>query len=149
MPWQNARVFAEVQALINRDLADREAVPRTDRDSMLGLLAHLIESQCKKGDTSIRTVASRLGMTVHGLRQQLKEHNVAYDEFVLCVRQTAAMRHIESSHYDLTTIALILGYSDLSAFSRSFKRWYGRSPSACRNHASKAVTPGILLRSHN
>ena len=148
MPRQNARVFAEVQALISRHLADRGAVLHTDRDSRLGLLAHIIESQCKRGDTSIRAVASRLGLTVHGLRQQLKECNVAYDEFVLSVRQTVAMRHVESSHHDLTTIALMLGYSELSAFSRSFKRWYGRSPSACRNHSSKSLAPEIL-RSHD
>jgi AraC-like DNA-binding protein len=51
----------------------------------------------------------------------------------LSVRQTVARRHVESSDYDLTTIALMLGYSELSAFSRAFRRWHGQSPSACRN----------------
>jgi AraC-like DNA-binding protein len=138
MPGRNGRAFAEMQALINHQLAltDGAAGLRTDRDSRLGLIAHVVESQCKSGDVSIGAVANRLGLTVHALRRQLKECNVAFDEFVLSVRQSAALRLAESSNYDLTTIALMLGYSDLSAFSRAFKRWHGRSPSAWRNQSS-------------
>jgi AraC-like DNA-binding protein len=132
MPQQNARVFAEVQALISHQLADREADLCSSRDSRLALLAHAIENQCKGGDASIGAVARRMGLTVHGLRRQLRECNVAYDEFVLSVRQTVAMRYVASSDYDLTTVALMLGYSELSAFSRAFKRWHGRSPGAYR-----------------
>jgi AraC-like DNA-binding protein len=137
MPQRNARNFAEVQSLVSRQLAavDSEAGRRSDPDSRLGLLAHIIESQCKSGDASVSAVARRMGLTVHGLRRLLKECNVAYDELVVSVRQTVAMRHVESSDYDLTTIALMLGYSELSAFSRAFKRWHGQSPSACRKQA--------------
>jgi AraC-like DNA-binding protein len=135
MPQQNARAFAELRALIRHQLSsiDRKAEQRSDRDSRLSLLAHVIESQCKVGDTSIGAVAKRVGLTVHGLRTQLKDCGVAYDELVLSVRQTAAKRYVESSDYDLTTIAFMLGYSELSAFSRAFKRWHGKSPSALRS----------------
>ena len=137
MPQRNAVKFAEAQALISHQLAsvDSAAGLRSDRDSRLGLLAHIIESQCKSGDASIGAVAGRMGLTVHGLRRKLRECSAAYDELLLCVRQTAAMRYVESSDYDLTTIALMLGYSELSAFSRAFKRWHGQSPGACRHQA--------------
>lgn len=135
MPRPNARVFAEVQALISHQLAEREADLASSPDSRLGLLGHVIESQCRSGDASIGAVARRMGLTVHGLRRQLGECNVAYDELVPCVRQTAAMRYVESCDYDLTTIALMLGYSELSAFSRAFGRWHGQSPSSRRNRA--------------
>ncbi|GLS38136.1 AraC family transcriptional regulator [Mesorhizobium tianshanense] len=138
MPQQNARAFAEFRALIRHQLAsvDREVDLRSDRDSRLSLLAHVIQSQFKVGDASIGAVAKRVGLTVHGLRRQLKDCGVAYDEFVLSVRQVAARRYVESSDYDLTSIALMLGYSELSAFSRAFKRWHGQSPSALRSHAT-------------
>lgn len=138
MPWQDARVFAAAQAWIDHQLAvaDGAAGRRSDRDSRLGLLAHIIEAQCKQGDASIGAVARRMGLTVHGLRRQLRDCDAAYDEFLLSVRQAAALRYVESADHDLTTIALMLGYSELSAFSRAFRRWHGRSPSACRNRAS-------------
>jgi AraC-like DNA-binding protein len=138
MPQQNARAFAKFRALIRHQLAsvDREVDLRSDRDSRLSLLAHVIQRQLKVGDASIGAVAKRIGLTVHGLRRQLKDCGVAYDEFVLSVRQVAARRYVESSDYDLTSIALMLGYSELSAFSRAFKRWHGQNPSALRSHAT-------------
>jgi AraC-like DNA-binding protein len=138
MPQQDAAAFAEIHALISHQLAsrDREGGPRSDRDSKLGLLAHIVESQCRSGDVSIGTVAKRMGQTVHGLRRQLRDCEIAYDELVLSVRQALAMRYVESTDYDLTTIALMLGYSELSAFSRAFKRWHGESPSALRRQLS-------------
>jgi AraC-like DNA-binding protein len=138
MPRQNAQTFAEAQAWINHRLAlmDSTAGLRSGEDSRLGLLAHIIESQCKRGNVSISTVAGRMGLTVHGLRRELRKCNVAYDEFLLSVRQNVARRYVESADHDLTTIALMLGYSELSAFSRAFKLWHGLSPIACRKHAS-------------
>jgi AraC-like DNA-binding protein len=142
MPQQNPRAFAGLHALIRRQLAsaDNEAGARSSQDSRLGLLAHIIESQCKKGDTSIRAIATRMGVTVHALRQQLRECNVAYDELLISVRQTMAMRYVETSDLDLTAIALMLGYSELSAFSRAFKRWHGQSPGAIRSQRWQSGT---------
>jgi AraC-like DNA-binding protein len=138
MPERNARRFAEVGALIRHQLAlvDGEAGLRSDRDSRLSLLAHVIESQCKTGDASIGAVARRMGLTVHGLRRQLKDCGAAFDELTLSVRQRVARRYVENSDSQLTAIALALGYSDLSAFSRAFKRWHGQSPSAVRRQVS-------------
>lgn len=138
MPQHNAHEFAQLRALIRHQLSsiDGKAEQRGDRDSRLSLIAYVIESQCKLGDASIGAVAKRVGLTVHGLRMQLKDYGVAYDEFVLSVRQSAAKRYVETSEHDLTTIAFMLGYSELSAFSRAFKRWHGQSPSALRNRAS-------------
>lgn len=138
MPQRDPGTFAEVRALIHHLLAsvDSEGDGRSDVDGKLGLLAHVIESQCKKGDASISAVARRIGLTVYGLRRQLKECDLAYDELLLSVRQALAKRYVENSDYDLTTIALTLGYSELSAFSRAFKHWHGQSPSAVRSQFS-------------
>jgi AraC-like DNA-binding protein len=137
MPQRSARAFAEVHVLVRHQLMsmDREASLRKDPDTTLGLLTHVIESQCKKGEPSIGAVARQMGLAVHGLRRQLRECNVAFDELLLSVRQRVALRLVEESDCDLTAIALMLGYSELSAFSRAFKRWHGHSASAYRRRA--------------
>jgi AraC-like DNA-binding protein len=139
MPLHDRRLFDGVHATLRHQLAvrDGEADLRSDSDSKLGLLAHIVERQCKAGEASIGAVAKRMGLTVNGLRRQLRECNVGYDELLLSVRQTVAKRYVLTSGYDLTAIALMLGYSDLSAFSRAFKRWHGKSPSAFRDHGQR------------
>ena len=44
------------------------------------------------------------------------------------VRREIATYHLCRGDMQLTQLAMILGYSELSAFSRSFRRWYGVSP---------------------
>ncbi|WP_369692049.1 helix-turn-helix domain-containing protein [Caulobacter segnis] len=39
----------------------------------------------------------------------------------------------------MSQIAEILGYSELSAFDRAFRRWYDRPPSAIRRQAAAAA----------
>jgi len=49
--------------------------------------------------------------------------------------QAAASRYVRDQNMDLTEIAFLLGFSELSTFSRSFKRWTGKSPIQCRKAA--------------
>jgi AraC-like DNA-binding protein len=136
----NARVFADVHALVTHQLAvrDQEAPARRDRDGTLGLLEHVIAHQCKAGDVSIAAVARRAGRSIYGLRRDLRDCDAPFDELLLSVRQRAALRYVEQSDRDLTTIASLLGYSELSAFSRAFRRWHGKSPTQAR-----AVARGV------
>jgi AraC-like DNA-binding protein len=48
------------------------------------------------------------------------------------VRKDKAMRYVASDHYALGEIAFLLGFSELSAFSRAFKRWTGIAPAQYR-----------------
>ena len=44
------------------------------------------------------------------------------------IRQELAITYATQPHIPLTDIAALLGYSELSAFSRAFKRWTGMAP---------------------
>ena len=47
-------------------------------------------------------------------------------------RKSLVGSHLEDLSLSLTEIAFLLGFSDVSSFSRAFKRWFGTSPSAMR-----------------
>jgi AraC-like DNA-binding protein len=94
----------------------------------LGALRYVIESQCKAGDVSIGAVARRMGLTVNGLRRLLKACEAPFDELVSDVRRNLALHYVEQTDRMLTEVALLLGYSELSAFSRAFKTWTGVGP---------------------
>jgi AraC-like DNA-binding protein len=47
------------------------------------------------------------------------------------------MRYVAEPHIPLTEIAFLLGYSELSAFSRAFRQWTGMAPVHYRQRHGK------------
>ena len=54
------------------------------------------------------------------------------------VRKDKALRYVADDQYALGEIAFLLGFSELSAFSRAFKRWTGMAPAQYRARHQKA-----------
>jgi len=87
-----------------------------------------IRSNLARQDCSIDEVAAMLAVAPRTLQRQLKARGTSFSRLVEDVRSTAACRHLAESQLSLTQLAAILGYSELSAFSRAFHRWHGQSP---------------------
>ena len=76
--------------------------------------------------------AAYLGVSRRTLYRQLRDARVTYGELVDRVRKDRARVWLKYSELPIETIALRLGFSDHASFSRAFKRWNGRSPTAFR-----------------
>ena len=90
----------------------------------------IAETLCD-GAPTIRTVAKRLGTSVRTLQRRLGEHDAVFSALVDDVRREIALRYLDGTA-ELTEIAFLTGYSELSAFSRAFRRWTGSTPLAER-----------------
>jgi AraC-like DNA-binding protein len=95
------------------------------KDIVLELLPH--------GQADIDRVAQRLHMSRQTLYRKLKKENLVFQELVEEIRQEKALEIIKDKSHSLSEIAFVLGFSELSAFSRAFKRWTGKSPKQYRN----------------
>jgi AraC-like DNA-binding protein len=78
------------------------------------------------------TLAKQCHMSRQTLYRRLKKEGLGFHELVEEVRKDKAMRYVASDHYALGEIAFLLGFSELSAFSRAFKRWTGMAPAQYR-----------------
>jgi AraC-like DNA-binding protein len=47
------------------------------------------------------------------------------------------MDYLEAREHTLTQVAFLLGYSEVSAFNRAFKRWTGVTPMHYRRNGKK------------
>ncbi|MFL5492921.1 MAG: helix-turn-helix transcriptional regulator, partial [Gemmatimonadales bacterium] len=141
MARPDSDAFDRAARFLQRQLAaDSGAAAGPDRrarEAELGVLSYVIESQCRAGDVGIGAVAGRMGVTVYRLRRRLKAFQAPFDELVSAVRRRLAIRYVEQTDRSMTEIALLLGYSELSAFSRAFKAWTGTGPADHR----RAVRP--------
>ncbi|TGE26261.1 AraC family transcriptional regulator [Hymenobacter metallicola] len=81
---------------------------------------------------TLATVADRLTMGVRTLQLKLKETGHTYQQLLDAVRHDLAQSHLRDAQLSTTDIAFLLGYSEPSAFVRSFKKWTGQTPGAFR-----------------
>lgn len=78
---------------------------------------------------TINDVARRLNLSTRSLQRHLKEEGSHFQTLLDEVRQDFA-KHFLQKQTPIKEIAYILGYNGVSAFSRSFKRWTGKTPGA-------------------
>jgi len=107
-------------------------------DDLIGQVRHLIELQFAEGGPQLAAVARALGMTTWTLQRRLRAHQVTFNDLVRAVRRDLALRYVAEPHIPLTDVALMLGYSELSALSRAFRSWTGMAPARYRReHAAQ------------
>jgi len=79
-------------------------------------------------DPSLEGVAKQLGMSARTLRRQLAQERTTLRAILDDVRRTRA-DELLARGLAVKAVALELGFSEPSAFSRAYKRWTGRAPS--------------------
>ena len=78
------------------------------------------------------------------IRRALADAGLGFREAVDATRFDMARHYLEQRQLPLSEIALLLGYSELSAFTRAFTRWAGIQPTRLsQRHAAPLKTPGF------
>lgn len=77
----------------------------------------------------VEDVARKIGVSTRSLQGLLKEENTTYQSLLNEVRKEVSIKHLKNKKFNITDVAFLTGFSDLSVFSRSFKKWTGLTPS--------------------
>lgn len=101
---------------LNDHIRDTTAVSRI-------IMSHLPER------VTVEEVASELNMSSRTLQRRLKDENTSFRKLSDSLCLDFARNQLKKRKYSLSEIAFLLNYSDLSAFSRAFKKKYGTPPS--------------------
>jgi AraC-like DNA-binding protein len=138
-------------ALLFRDDPIHRPMPKADRGKLACLRAELmrlggntgvvplldrvqgeIRSLLPDGQASIENVSNNLRLARWTLQRRLADQGFSFSDIVDLVRRALAIHYIGQPSVSVVAIAEILGYSELSAFSRAFSRWFGVCPSRFR-----------------
>ncbi|WP_205510989.1 AraC family transcriptional regulator [Longitalea arenae] len=84
------------------------------------------------GIVSLEETAANFHMSPRTLQRRLKEEAVNFQQLADNARQYLAVQTLKQGKYTVKEIAYMMGYNELSAFSRAFKRWTGKSPESYR-----------------
>jgi AraC-like DNA-binding protein len=115
----------ELRRLLDRHLLQMKAGAGESIDEQV---RKAIRSSMSRQDCSIEEVAAILSIAPRTLQRHLHQRGTNFSRLLAEIRADAARRHLAEAQLSLTQLAAILGYSELSAFSRAFHRWHGRSP---------------------
>ena len=80
------------------------------------------------GDPGIESIAITLGLTPRTLQRHLKDEGTSYRDLRDFFRRTMACQLLSNPKIPIKEIAFLLGYQDLKAFYRAFRRWENHSP---------------------
>ncbi|AWL27700.1 AraC family transcriptional regulator [Acinetobacter defluvii] len=108
-------------------------------------LQHSILKGLQKNNYQIETIATQLQMSVRQLQRHLQQQETTYQERVQEIRQLLAKQYLQDPHLSLHEIAILLSYSEQSAFQRAFKLWSGLTPRQWRNSQLKNAKKPILI----
>jgi AraC-like DNA-binding protein len=116
---------------LHAELQGRAAAARPE--DFVGQVVQEIRAGFCEGEPGIDGVAARLGMSRASLYRRLAGAGIDFTRATEAVRRELAMMYVGQAHIPLTEIAALLGYSELSAFSRAFRRWTGVAPAGFRS----------------
>jgi AraC-like DNA-binding protein len=129
----------------NRDVAalhDRvlvEQLARLDKKDVMARFRASVLERMTSGDLSEDNLARDLHMSRRSLQRRLAQAEATYQSLVDETRREMALRYLADPDKSATDIAFLLGYSQQSAFTRAFRRWTGKSPSAYRSSKAPAT----------
>lgn len=129
MPQGNVRLLDVLRCSLTSlspATAGRAAEPAVD--PLLSRIRTEIRYSMGQGVPALSHVAETLRMPRWTLQRRLDGMGVTFSALVERTRQELAREYLARPTMPIGEIALLLGYSEISAFSRAFRKWTGVSP---------------------
>ena len=127
VPAADNRLYPILRHYLDHVLEDMPA-----GDDLIASVQRAIAESMRHGDPGLTQVARALAVGPRSLQRQLREYGTDFKGLLDDTRRHFALRYLQDRRNTLTEVAYLLGYSEVSAFNRAFKRWTGSTPSAHR-----------------
>ncbi len=99
-----------------------------DQYSLSDRIRQLLLAQQPFHNLSMTDCAAQLNVTESTLKRRLQNEATHYKAILDEVLADLAKKYLSDDEQSIQDISILLGFSDRSAFARSFKRWSGMSP---------------------
>ena len=133
MPTADPRLLLLLRKCL-KEVGFRAQGPQSVYQQLRDLLLLSLPNGCP----TLEQASEALGVPTWTIQRRLEAMNSTYKDVVASTRRNLALSYLKQRHLPLTEIAFLLGFSELSAFTRAFKRWMGVSPSQYRQREVQA-----------
>ena len=127
MPSHDPRLMVAMRQCLQQ-IAGRNDLRASITDQVrAAVAAHLAD-----GTPTLDVIAAELRLATSHIQRELHRDGLTFLTLIERARRDLAFSYLRQRQLSLSEIALLLGYSELSAFSRAVRRWTGSSPRAVR-----------------
>lgn len=124
-----------------RALLDRQAqallmaVP--DSDEFDRALQQMMLKLLPESAATLSRTAHELHLSIRTLQRRLDARRLTWQQLLDRTREQLARQYLGDQALTLSDIALLLGYSEQSAFTRAYRRWTGETPALTRRRVKR------------
>lgn len=105
---------------------------RLQRDDVVARVRAVLTELLPRGEPGAAAVAARLHLSERSLQRRLAEVQTGFSAVLKDTRHSLAKSYLRDPQTSVGEVAYLLGFADLSSFTRAFRRWEGISPSEFR-----------------
>lgn len=121
----NPRLWLLGRQQAESDLADLGR--QNARQAILSILRDQLQPGCRP--ITIDQTATLMGTSARTLARKLAREGVCYQEIVDLLQKERAQIALAEPGFNAARASELLGFADQSSFGRSYRRWFGVSPS--------------------
>ncbi|MBB6499940.1 AraC family transcriptional regulator [Pedobacter cryoconitis] len=136
--WNEQIITAnyELQHILLQKITPKLDMPALEKQTLHSRITNYLLANSYLGIVSLEDIASNFNVSARTLQRKLKEEGINFQQLADDVRKTLAINYLKEGTYPVKEISYLLGYNELSAFTRTFKRWTG-------------ITPGSYQKNYN
>jgi AraC-like DNA-binding protein len=133
LPMANPELARHNDEAVHHYLASVQVGTLIDR------VRRALAERLPNGEPTADAVASTLGLSVRSLQRRLGELETSFATLLAETRRELACAHLREARYSVTEVAFLVGFEDVGAFARAFRRWTGMSPTDYRAREARAL----------
>mgnify|MGYP005991109039 CR=1 FL=1 len=119
----DSEMFRQFESKLKVVISDHDSLNHFTRATR-----KFIEKQMIAEAPRIEDVAQELAVSVRSLQGNLKNEGTTFQTILSEVRKSFSIEKLKNQDLNVSDVAFLSGYSDISVFSRNFKKWTGLTP---------------------
>ena len=102
------------------------------QDNYAARLKRMLAELMAEGEANADAACRALKLSRRTLQRRLKAEKTSFNKVLQEVRAVLAINYLSDERLKALEVAMLLGYSSISAFTTAFKSWYDLPPAEYR-----------------
>jgi len=102
------------------------------QDNYAAQLKRMLAELMAEGEANADAACRALKLSRRTLQRRLKAEKTSFNKVLQEVRAVLAINYLSDERLKALEVAMLLGYSSISAFTTAFKSWYDLPPAEYR-----------------